>query len=128
MIWWWTLGITIVIAVVAFFMYRKMNAQKAEFDKMYGASKQVMNIFVLSKKIVKQPIRPGLKFPKVKTYQIKARVTISQSMKGANFTNVQTHTFMMEKKEFEKILVNQKYKVEVAGNYIGKILSGKKAG
>ncbi|HJV46153.1 MAG TPA: hypothetical protein VJ824_10575 [Bacillota bacterium] len=120
--------ILVVLAIAYFFLYRSMNQKKSDFDKMYKTHKQVKEIFVLNKKIVKQPIREGLKFPKVKTYQVVARITISQAMKGQSFTSTQTHTFMMEKKEFEKIQVNQKYRVELAGNYIGKIVSGKKVG
>lgn len=129
MTWWISSAIILVALVIAyFFLYRSMNQKKSEFDKMYKTHKQVKEIFVLNKKIVKQPMREGLKFPKVKTYQVVARITVSQAMKGQSFTSTQTHTFMMDKKEFEKIHVNQKYKVELAGNYIGKIVSGKKVG
>jgi hypothetical protein len=129
MTWWITTAIIVVaLAVAYYFLYRSMNQRKSEFDKMYKTNKQVKEIFVLNKKIVKQPMREGLKFPKIKTYQVVARITISQAMKGQSFTSTQTHTFMMDKKEYEKIHVNQKYKVELAGNYIGKIVSGKKVG
>ena len=124
----YSLLILIAIGIAYFFFYRKMKGQTDEFNKMYSTNKEVRDIFVLNKKIVKQPVRPGLKFPKVKTYQVVARVTISQSQKGASFSSTQNFTFMIDKKEYEKVDVNRKYRVEVAGNYIGKILKGKKVG
>ncbi len=118
----------LALGIGYYFIYRKMKDRTNEFNKMYGAHKETKDIFVLNKKIVKQPIRPGLKFPKVKTYQVVARVTLSQTQRGASFTTTQTFTFMIDKKEYEKIDINRKYKVELAGNYIGKVLKGKKAG
>ncbi|MBP1933782.1 hypothetical protein [Ammoniphilus resinae] len=127
---WWTstIIILVVLGVAYYFLYRKMKQRTNDFNKMYSAHKEVREIFVLNKKIVKQPIRPGLKFPKVKTYQVTARVTLSQAKKGASFSTTQTFSFMTEKKEYEKIQVNRKYRVEIAGNYIGKVLGGKKVG
>src|SRR5699024_172815 len=116
-----TLVTLLILGVAYFFLYRRMKGQADEFNKMYSAHKEVRDIFVLNKKIVKQPARPGLKFPKIKTYQVVGRVTISQSQKGANFSATQNFTFMTEKKQYEKININRRYRVEVAGNYIGKI-------
>lgn len=125
--YWWITGIAvIVLAVVYFFLYRRMKRQKDEFDKMYSSHKEVKEIFVINKKIEKQPARPGMKFPKVKTYQVTARITVSQKQKGTSFSATQTHTFMTEKKQYEKIDVNRKYRVELAGNYIGRVISAKK--
>ncbi|RKD22721.1 hypothetical protein BEP19_10735 [Ammoniphilus oxalaticus] len=121
-----TLIVLLVVGIVYFFLYRRMKGQADQFNKMYSAHKDVRDIFVLNKKIVKQPVRPGLKFPKVKTYQVVGRVTISQSQKGANFSSTQNFTFMIEKKEYEKIDINRRYRVEVAGNYIGKVLKSRK--
>ena len=123
-----SIAIVVVLGIVYFFLFRKMKGQTDQFNQMYSAHKEVRDIFVLNKKIVKQPVRPGLKFPKVKTYQVVARVTISQSQKGASFSSTQNFTFMIDKKEYEKIDVNRKYRVELAGNYIGKVLKGKKVG
>lgn len=126
---WLLTGLLIAaLGIGYYFLYRSMNKKKAEFDKMYSAHKQVKEIFVLNKKMVKQPMREGLKFPKVKTYQVVARMTVTQSMKGSSFSKMQTHTFMIDKKEYEKIQVNKKYRVELAGNYIGKVYAGKKVG
>lgn len=126
MTWWIVAIVLLLLGVAYYFLYRSMNRRKAEFDKMYSAHKEVREIFVMNKQIVKQPLREGLKFPKVKTYQVTARVTVSQSMKGTSFSATQTHKFVTDKKEYEKIQVNRKYRVELAGNYIGKVISGKK--
>ncbi len=48
--WWWTLGILVVLAVVTYFWYRKINQQRAEFDKMYRMGKQVKEIFYSAQK------------------------------------------------------------------------------
>lgn len=121
-----TLISLLILGVGFYFLYRRTKKQADEFNKMYSAHKEVRDIFVLNKKIVKQPARPGLKFPKIKTYQIIGRVTVSQSQKGANFSATQTFTFMTDKKEYEKFQINRRYRIEVAGNYIGKIIKGRK--
>ncbi|MEW9668631.1 hypothetical protein ABLT31_07235 [Ammoniphilus sp. 3BR4] len=129
MAWWmYTIILIVITGIIYYFLYRSMKKRQNEFDAMYRAHKEVREIFVLHKKMVKQPIRPNLKFPKVKTYQVTARVTFSQKSKGASFTATQNVTFMIDKKEYEKIQPNRKYKVEISGNYIGKVLQGKKVG
>ncbi|WP_134701751.1 hypothetical protein [Ammoniphilus sp. YIM 78166] len=129
MAWWmYTIIILAVTGIIYFVLYRSMKKRQAEFEKMYRAHKEVREIFVLHKKMVKQPIRPNLKFPKVKTYQVTARVTFNQTTRGASFTAQQNVTFMIDKKEYEKVQPNRKYKVELSGNYIGKVFPGKKVG
>jgi heme/copper-type cytochrome/quinol oxidase subunit 2 len=127
MAWWiWTLISVAVLGIAYFFLFRTMKRRQDEFNQMYSAHKEVKDIFVLNKKITKVPVRPGLKFPKVKTYQIIARLQVSQTKKGTSFSTSQTLTFNIEKKQYQKIQVNRRYRVELAGNYIGKVISEKK--
>lgn len=97
--------------------------QKA-FDAQYSAAKERHEIFVLSKKISKE--RPKTKwgrFVKVKTYQVVGRVNVSQAIRGMQMSRMQTVSFQTTKREFEKIQVNHKYKMDIAGNYIGYVLA-----
>jgi hypothetical protein len=124
----------VLLGVAYWFAYRAMMKRKQAFDMQYNAHKETRDVFVLNKKVVRQPVdNKYLRFFKVKTYQIVGRVTVSQSMKGISHSATQTVTFHTDKKEFEKVRVNHKYKMEFAGNYIGKVFApppdskGKKA-
>ena len=60
----YSLLILIAIGIAYFFFYRKMKGQTDQFNKMYSTNKEVRDIFVLNKKIVKQPVRPVSSFLK----------------------------------------------------------------
>lgn len=123
--WLWTIIPLILLIGLYIYAYRKMKKQKEEFDAQYNAYKEIKEIFVLGKKVTRQPVRPeGLyRFLKVKTYQVVGRLTVSQSIKGMNRSMMTTLTFNLDKKEFKKIEANRRYKVELAGNYIGKVFA-----
>jgi cbb3-type cytochrome oxidase maturation protein len=123
-----SLIIIIVIAVllIGFYTWTFLWTRKRQkkFDAQYTAAKERHEVFVLNKKIVKERPQSGLvKFIKVKTYQVTGRVNVSQAVKGVQMSRMQTVTFHTTKQEYEKIQGNHKYKMDIAGNYIGYVIA-----
>lgn len=121
-----TTWIYIVIAVVLIFfgvniwMYFTANKRQKAFDAQYNAHKERHEVFVLNKKIVKERPKQGwARFMKFKTHQVVGRLNLSQTVKGMQMGRMQTVTFHTSKAEYEKIQINHKYKMDIAGNYIG---------
>jgi hypothetical protein len=123
--WLWILIPIALLIGLYIYAFRRMQKQKEQFDIQYNTYKETREIFVLGKKIVRQPVRETgpYRFLKVKTYQVVARLMISQTIKGMNRSMMHTMTFTLDKKEFQKIEPNRKYRVELAGNYIGKVFA-----
>jgi hypothetical protein len=122
---WITFGIIVGIAVVGYVLLILWGRRKQrQFDEQYDAAKRNHDVFVLQKMAVwERP--PGSKIPvmKVKTYQVKARMNLSQLIKGVEISRMQTVTLRTTKSEFKKIEPSHRYKMEVAGNYIGKVFA-----
>jgi hypothetical protein len=121
-----TTWIIVVIAVVLLFfgvniwMYLSAQKRQKAFDAQYSAHKERHEVFVLNKKIVKERPKQGwAKLMKFKTHQVVGRLNLSQTVKGMQMGRMQTVTFHTSKAEYEKIQVNHKYKMDIAGNYIG---------
>ncbi len=123
--YWIVVGIVAVILIatyVVLFFYGRKRQKK--FDDQYNAAKERHEVFVLSKKMSKErPQTRWGRFFKIKTYQVVGRVNISQSMKNMQMSRMTTVTFQTTKQEYAKIQVNHKYKMDVAGNYIGYVLA-----
>ncbi|MGZ4032532.1 MAG: hypothetical protein ACXVP5_07840 [Tumebacillaceae bacterium] len=121
--------IVVAIIVVAFmgvniWMYLKAQKRQKAFDAQYNSAKERHEVFVLNKKIVKERPKQGwAKFMKFKTYQVVGRLNLSQTVKGMQMGRMQTVTFHTSKDQFEKIQINHKYKMDLAGNYIGHVLA-----
>jgi hypothetical protein len=125
----WIIEIVIALLILGaayYWMFRTAKKRQKAFDEQYNAYKQTSEIFVLNKKIVKQPINPKVKFLKMKNYQILARVKVVQKMKGSSFTAQQNVTFTLDKEKYNQVQVNKKYRAEHAGGYIGKLTPMKK--
>jgi hypothetical protein len=118
----WVITIAILVILIAayvgvFFFFRK---RQRKFDAQYQAAKERHEIFVLNKKVVKERGKAGLtKYARYKSYQIVGRISVSQAVKGIQMSRMQTMTFHTGKSEYDKIQVNHKYKMDIAGNYIG---------
>ncbi|GIM45158.1 hypothetical protein DNHGIG_07070 [Collibacillus ludicampi] len=123
--WIWILIPIALLIGLYIYAFRRFQKQKEQFDVQYNTYKETKEIFVLGKKIVRQPVREEgpFRFLKVKTYQVVARLMISQTIKGINRSMMHTMTFTLDKKEYQKIEPNRKYRVELAGNYIGKVFA-----
>lgn len=118
--WTFTIGIFVILvaAYVWIFLYARKRQKK--FDEQYNAAKERHEVFVLNKKVVKErPRQKWLKYAKFKTYQVVGRLSVSQSVRGVQMSKMHTMTFQTSKSEYEKIEPNHKYKMDLAGNYIG---------
>jgi len=123
--YWIVLGIITVILLatyIALILWTRRRQKK--FDEQYNAAKERHEVFVLNKKITKERPRTGrMKFIKVKTYHVVGRVNMSQAVKGITMARMQTVTFQTTKDEFKKIQLNHRYKMDIAGNYIGNVVA-----
>ncbi len=98
--------------------------RQREFDEQYNAEKKNYDVFVLQKTAIwERP--PGIKIPymKVKTYKVTARMNLSQLVKGVEISRMQIVTLNTSKDEYGTIEPNHRYRMEVAGNYIGKVFA-----
>ncbi len=110
----------LIAGYVAIFMFARKKQKK--FDQQYLALKERREVFVLGKKRVReQPQNKWMKFARFKTYQVTGRVSVSQSVRGIQVNRMQTVTFHTTKPEYDKIQINHKYKMDIAGNYIGNV-------
>lgn len=125
MLYWIVVGIVFLALVAAYivvFLYARKR-QKA-FDAQYRAAKERHEVFVLNKKIVKErPETRWGRWMKIKTYQVVGRVSVSQAVRGIQMSRMQTVPFRTTKAEYDKIQVNHKYKMDIAGNYIGYVVA-----
>ncbi len=113
----------LIAAYIGLFLYARKR-QKA-FDEQYAALKERREVFVLNKKVVRESPRAKgiLKYAKFKTYQVTGRVVVSQNVRGVQVNRMQVMTFHTTKQEFDKIQPNRKYKMDIAGNYIGFVVA-----
>jgi hypothetical protein len=112
----------LIAGYVALFLFARKRQKK--FDEQYLAMKERKEVFVLGKKRVRErPKSKWMKFARFKTYQVTGRVTLSQAVRGIQVNRMQTVTFQTTKQEYEKIQVNHKYKMDIAGNYIGNVVA-----
>lgn len=125
LVYWIVTGVIFVALIagyVALFLFARKRQKK--FDEQYLAMKERKEVFVLGKKRVRErPNNKWMKFARVKTYQVTGRVTVSQAVRGIQVNRMQTVTFQTTKQEYEKIQVNHKYKMDIAGNYIGNVVA-----
>jgi hypothetical protein len=123
---YWIITGVIFIGLIAGYVVLFLFARKRQkkFDEQYLAMKERKEIFVLGKKRVRErPKSKWMKFARFKTYQVTGRVTVSQAVRGIQVNRMQTVTFQTTKQDYEKIQVNHKYKMDIAGNYIGNVVA-----
>jgi hypothetical protein len=123
---YWIVVIGLLVLFIGGYTWLFLYARKRQkaFDEQYNALKERRELFVLSKKIVRERPKSGwLRFARFKTYQVTARVPVSQSIRGIQVNRMQVMTFHTTKSEWEKIQPNHKYKMDIAGNYIGYVVA-----
>lgn len=130
LLYWIVMGVIVLAAIAAYVVtYLYARRRQKTFDAQYNAAKERHEVFVLSKKTARE--RPNTRlgrFMKVKTYQVVGRVSVSQAVRGMQMSRMQTVTFQTMQREYDKIQVNHKYKMDIAGNYIGYVLASQPAG
>lgn len=118
--WWITIAVIIVLVGLYTWLFFYTRKRQRAFDNQYNSAKERHEVFVLNKKIVKERAQnKWARFAKFKTYQVIGRISVSQKVKGVQMSRMQTVTFQTTKAEYDKIQVNHKYKMDIAGNYIG---------
>lgn len=126
MSYWIVIGI-IALVLIGVYVVLGLYARKRQkkWDEQYRAAKERHEVFVLHKKVLREKGPSGWqKYAKFKTYQVTGRVSVSQAVKGVQMSRMQTVTFYTSKDEYERIAVNHKYKMDIAGNYIGYVVGG----
>lgn len=125
MTYWIVFGSLLVLIVAAYaVMFFYTRKRQKSFDEQYSAMKERHEVFVLNKKTVRERAKSGwMKYARFKTYQVTGRISVSQAVRGIQMSKMQTVTFHTTKQEFEKIKVNHKYKMDIAGNYIGYVVA-----
>jgi hypothetical protein len=109
-------------ALIAFVLWGRKKQK--EFDAQYDSLKRPHDVFVLQKLAIwERPPESKVPILKVKTYKIVGRMNLSQSMKGMDYSRMQTVVLQTTKSEYKKIKPNHRYKMEIAGNFIGKVNS-----
>lgn len=118
---WIIVGIILVVFIgVNIWMYLVAQKRQKAFDAQYSAAKERHEVFVLHKKITKERPKEGwARFMKFKNYQVVGRINLSQTVKGMQMGKTQTVNFHTTKAEYEKIQINHRYRMDLAGNYIG---------
>ncbi len=118
--WIVTIAIIVVLIVAYVLVFLYARKRQKEFDAQYNAAKERHEVFVLNKKIVKErPKSKWMKYARFKTYQVVGRISVSQAVRGIQMSKMHTMTFQTTKSEYDKIQPNHKYKMDIAGNYIG---------
>lgn len=118
--WIITAAIVVVLAGVWVWLILLARKRQKTFDAQYEAARERRDVFVLNKRIVKERGQTRLtKFTKFKVYNVVGRITLSQSLRGVQMNKAQNVTFRTTKTEYDKIQPNRRYKMDVAGNYIG---------
>ncbi|MCL6549201.1 MAG: hypothetical protein K6T30_09880, partial [Alicyclobacillus sp.] len=119
---WTIVAIVVAAALIGLYVWMFLYARKRQraFDEQYNAMKERREVFVLSKRVTRErPQSKWLKFARFKNYQVVGRVTVSQAVKGVQVSRMQTVTFHTTKGEYDKIQPNHRYKMDIAGDYIG---------
>lgn len=131
--WIISIAVFVILAGVYAWMFFYARKRQKSFEAQYNAAKERRDVFVLNKRIVRERGQTRLtKFTKFKVYQVTGRITVSQSIRGVQMNKAQNVTFRTTKTEYGKIQANHKYKMDVAGDYIGYVvpqtIKGKAAG
>lgn len=122
--WIITMAVAAILIGVYIWMYLYTRKRQRTFDAQYTAAKERHEVFVLNKRIIKErPTSRWMKYAKFKTYQVTGRVAVSQSVRGMHMSKMQQMTFQTTREEYEKIQTNHRYKMDIAGNYIGHVLA-----
>jgi hypothetical protein len=120
---WIIVGIAVLVGLYVW-LYLFTRKRQRDFDEQYLAAKQRFDVFVLNKKIVREAGQSRwLKYMKFKTYQVVGRVNVTQKVKGVQMSRMQVMSFHTTKSEYEKIHTQHRYKMDIAGNYIGFVLA-----
>ena len=118
--WWISIIVIVVLAGLYTWLYLYTRKRQKQFDAQYNSAKERHEVFVLNKKVTRESAQnKWMRFAKFKNYHVVGRVTVSQKVKGVQMSRMQTVNFHTTKTEFDKIQVNHKYKMDIAGNYIG---------
>lgn len=118
--WWISIAVIVILIGLYVWLFFYTRKRQKAFDAQYTAAKERHEVFVLNKKISKERSQnKWMRFAKFKTYQVIGRVSLSQKVKGVQMSRMQTVTFQTTKSEYAKIQPNHKYRVDIAGNYIG---------
>ncbi|MCF8566129.1 hypothetical protein LLE49_15495 [Alicyclobacillus tolerans] len=125
MVYWIIVGIVLVVLIGLYiWVFTYGRKRQREFDEQYSSMKERHDVFVLNKKMTRERAKTGImKYYPMKTYHVVGRVSVSQSVRGVQMSRMQTVTFHTTKQEYEKIQPNHRYKMDVAGNYIGFVLA-----
>ena len=122
----WIIPIIILIILIGLYVWLLIYGRKRQrqFDEQYSAMRERHDVFVLAKKTVRERPKSGwMKYYPMKTYQVVGRLNVSQMVRGIQMSRMQTVTFQTTKDEYEKIQPNHRYKMDIAGNYIGLVLA-----
>ncbi|MCL6636503.1 MAG: hypothetical protein K6T26_01030 [Alicyclobacillus sp.] len=122
--WIITIVVLLVLAGLYVWAYRYARKRQQAFEAQYNAAKERHEVFVLHKRIVRERPKTGwLRFIRVKNYQVVGRVNVSQAVRGIQLNRMQTVTFHTTKGEYDKIQPNHRYKMDIAGDYIGYVVA-----
>lgn len=122
----WIILIVVLVILIGLYVWALFYGRKRqrEFDEQYSAMRERHEVFVLTKKTARERPKSGMmKYYPVKTYQVIGRLNVSQMVRGIQMSRMQTVTFQTTKQEYEKIQPNHRYKMDIAGNYIGLVLA-----
>ncbi len=122
---WYVIGglLVVLIGLYAWLFWWTRKRQK-KFESQYNAAKERREVFVLHKRVVRERPKTGwFRYIPVKTYQIVGRVNLSQAVRGIHMSKMQTITFHTTKDQYDKVQPNHRYKMDVAGNYIGYVVA-----
>lgn len=125
MVKWIVLGVILVL-LIGLYIWVLLYGRKRQrqFDEQYISMKERHEVFVLSKKAIRERPKSGwMKYYPMKTYHVVGRVNVSQTVRGIQMNRMQTVTLQTTKQEYEKIQLNHRYKMDLAGNYIGLVLA-----
>ena len=125
MVSWYVIGglFVVFIGLYSWLFWWTRKRQK-KFEAQYNAAKERRDIFVLHKRVVREKPKTGwFRYIPVKTYQVVRRVSLSRSVRGIHMSKMQTITFHTTKDQYDKIQPNHRYKMDVAGNYIGYVVA-----
>jgi hypothetical protein len=111
----------VIIGVLTALILWGRQRQK-DFDAQYDAMKKQQDVFVLQKLVLwERPPESKIPMLKVKTYKVVGRMNLSQSVKGMDYSRMQTVVLQTTKREYKKLKPNHRYKMEIAGTFIGKV-------
>ncbi|ACV58000.1 hypothetical protein Aaci_0960 [Alicyclobacillus acidocaldarius subsp. acidocaldarius DSM 446] len=123
---YWIIVLSVLAALIAAYtaFYFWARKRQRQFDEQFLAHKQRFEVFVLSKRRVRERGKQGIaRFVPLTTYQVVGRVTLGQTMKGLHVHRTANVTFRTTKEEYDKIEVNRKYRMDIAGDFIGNVVA-----